>query len=576
MNNQSGMSATRKKSPRPSRRSAPGGRLPALCALACALGAGMPAFSQQPPPDAGRTLRDLQTQPVPAAPRAAPAVTVPADADSSASTDQRFAVTEVRIEGNKLIPTPELLPLVAGIQGRESSLGELRQAASRITALYRERGYIVARAYVPAQELKGGVVVLQVLEGSLNASSVANQSIVQTPVLENIIAAQALGGRTVQADALDRELLLMADLPAVGAVNGMLKPGATVGTSDLFITADAGKAYEGQVTLDNYGNRYTGQTRLSAALDVNSPFRIGDRLGVRATATDEALLYGQISYDLPVNGNGWRAGAVLSSGRYDLGREFDSLDATGTAHTAGIYTSYPIVRGLNANVWVRGALSYRKLKDEIHAVAFTTDKSATLGTLDFYGDLADAWGKGAYSTWRASATTGKLDIDTPAALRIDQLGPRSNGGYRKFELAASRLQAIAARTSAFAGVSGQWAGKNLDSSEKMVLGGMQGVRAYPQGEGAGDSGWLANLELRQDFAGGLQGSLFYDYGHVKFNETAFAAGPNELTLKGYGIGLGARYDRFDIKATLAWRDGQQAQSAPDRSPRLWVMGRWSF
>ena len=41
--------------------------------------------------------------------------------------------------------------------------------------------------------------------------------------------------------------------------------------------------------------------------------------------------------------------------------------------------------------------------------------------------------------------------------------------------------------SLFASVNGQLASKDLDSSEKMVLGGMYAVRAYPEGEAYADA-----------------------------------------------------------------------------------------
>jgi hemolysin activation/secretion protein len=536
----------------------------------------MPALAQTTPPDAGRVLRDLQAQPPAPKPGAVTGLTVPPDADAGADTGQRFPVKRVRIEGNVRIPSADLEPLVAGLAGRDVTLGELRQAASRITALYRERGFIVARGFVPAQQIADGTVVISVLEGSLHSSTVINKSVVNTPVLEAIVAAQKLNGKIIQSAETDRELLLLADLPAVGAVNGNLKPGAEVGTSDLFISVDAGKSYQGQVAADNYGNRYTGQARLSGNVDINSPLKIGDRLSLRGTVTNEKLLYGQVAYDLPASSNGLRVGANLSSSTYDLAREFDSLDASGTSHTAGLYTSYPLVRGLNANVWLRGALDYRKLKDEVRSADVDIHKSVKVATLEAYGDLADALGGGAYSTWRATVTGGELDIETASARLVDQAGPRANGGYHKFELSATRLQAVTPQTSLFASFAGQWAGKNLDSSEKFVLGGMYGVRAYPQGEAVGDQGWLANLELRRDFTAGIQGSAFYDHGRVDYNHDAFAAGSNSVTLKGYGLAIAARYREFDVKATVAWRGSQAAVSAPDHRPRFWLMGRRSF
>lgn len=544
--------------------------------IAAVLAAGTPAFAQVTPPNAGQTLRELQGQPAAPVQRNATSLLVPADADASADPGMAFPVRHVRIEGNVQIGSAELLALAAPLQGRAATLGELRQVAARITALYRERGFIVARAFVPAQEIRDGEVRIAVLEGSLTSTSVINKSIISTPSLEAIPAAQALTGKVIQAAESDRELLLMADLPGAGAVNGVLRPGKEVGTSDMFITVDPGKSKEGQVSLDNFGNRYTGQLRLNANVDVNSPLNIGDRLSLRGTVTDERLLYGQLAYDLPANGDGWRVGANLASSSYELGHEFSKLDAQGTSNTAGLYTSYPALRGLNANIWLRAALDYRKLKDEIRSASTVIDKHVTAATLGAYGDLSDALGGGAYSTWRATYTAGKLDIDSASALLIDQAGPRSDGNYRKFELAATRLQAITPLTSAFFSFAGQWAGKNLDSSEKFVLGGIYGVRAYPQGEAVGDEGWLANVEVRHDFAAGVQASVFYDHGHVDYNRRAFAAGANDVTLKGYGLSAAVRYQLYEVKATVAWRSGEAALSAPDRNPRLWLSARRSF
>ncbi|MEC5218653.1 hemolysin activation/secretion protein [Actimicrobium sp. GrIS 1.19] len=534
------------------------------------------ALAQTVQPDAGQTLRQLQQLTPPARLPAAPTLSVPPETDTQADATVRFAITAVNVEGNTLLPSSAIQPLVAGLAGREATLGELREAASHITQLYRTRGFVVARAFVPAQEIRAGAVRIVVLEGSLSSTSIQNGSIVHTPVLQNVVAAQALQGKSIRTPELDRELLLIADLPAMGAVNGILKPGKSVGASDLAISAAAGKSREGDISLDNYGNRYTGQTRLNGHVDINSPARIGDRLSLRATYTNEKLLYGRAVYDLPVNGDGWRVGANLSSSHYELGREFTNLDADGTANTIGLQTSYPVLRGLNANVWVRGALEQRKLKDRIRSTGTDTHKSIRAGTVEAYGDVTDAFGGGAYSTWRASAVMGQLDIDTPAAYLADQAGPHADGSYRKFEFGANRQQALSSRTSAVAALSGQWAPHNLDSSEKFVLGGIQGVRAYPQGEGVGDDAWLVNLELRQGVAAGVQAGVFYDHGHVRFNHDAYAQGANGLTLKGAGLSLAVKYRTIDLTAALAWRRGQAATSAPDRNPRLWIMASNSF
>jgi hemolysin activation/secretion protein len=103
-------------------------------------------------------------------------------------------------------------------------------------------------------------------------------------------------------------------------------------------------------------------------------------------------------------------------------------------------------------------------------------------------------------------------------------------------------------------LSGQIAGKNLDSSEQFALGGPNGVRAYPQGEGIGDEGYLANLELRHGLTNNLQALLFYDVGSTTVNRDVF--GPpsaNTRNLAGAGVGLRATVKQVQLKLSLAWR-----------------------
>ena len=123
----------------------------------------------------------------------------------------------------------------------------------------------------------------------------------------------------------------------------------------------------------------------------------------------------------------------------------------------------------------------------------------------------------------------------------------------------------------------QGASKNLDSSEKFVLGGISGIRAYPQGDAAGDQGWLANLELRYAFVPGRQGSLFYDAGGVGINRQAFIAGSNQRRLSGYGLGLTTVVDALSLSATLAWRGSSESPTSDRyKSPCLWLQGSWRF
>ncbi|MDP9898023.1 ShlB/FhaC/HecB family hemolysin secretion/activation protein [Variovorax ginsengisoli] len=536
----------------------------------------LPALAQGiAPPDAGQVLRDLRPS-LENAPRGNITLALPADADTSADTGLRFHVREIRLQGMQQIDEATLHALVAPLEGGETTLGGLRQAAQRITQFYRQRGFIVARAFVPAQQLTDGVVTIAVLESSMASYRLDNRSTVRDDAMSRVVDAQSMQDQPIVADRMDRTLLLLADLPGVGNVNGDLKPGEKVGTSDLVIHAEPGKSIEGDFSVDNYGNRFTGQNRANAHLTFNNLNHAGDRLDLRGTGSNQDLLSGRAAYDMPLSGNGLRGGLALSSTRYELGREFANLDANGTARTASAYASYPLLRGINQNVWFAGSLEYRALRDRVGLISSQTDKQARVATLEAYGDLADSLGGGGYNTWRIAGTGGQLDIQTPAAEAIDAAGPRAAGGYGKLQLAASRLQSLPGDFTLAVQASGQVAHKNLDSSEKFVTGGAYGVRAYPQGEGVGDDGWLLNVELRRSIVPGLQASVFYDAGGARFSHDAYATGRNRETLRGYGFGLQGRWKEFYGQATIAWRDGQAPLTAPDRNPRLWLATGWRF
>ncbi|MES2356629.1 MAG: ShlB/FhaC/HecB family hemolysin secretion/activation protein, partial [Pseudomonadota bacterium] len=112
--------------------------------------------------------------------------------------------------------------------------------------------------------------------------------------------------------------------------------------------------------------------------------------------------------------------------------------------------------------------------------------------------------------------------------------------------------------------------QNLNSSEKFSLGGIRGVRAYPEGEANGDEGGLFTIAWRSNLAESVQGSLFYDIGTVKINKTPFSTTDNHRTLSGGGIGLDAYLSRILLKTNIAWRDRGEPTSGPDNKPRFWM------
>lgn len=312
-----------------------------LTTLSLAL-AHVPSSLAQSIPDAGQIMRELR-QASPGGTKSVAPSSPPEKAEDSSGNDVRITVTRFEIEGNTSIPTEELQDLLTDQLGRQLSLADLKVAASRLTAFYRERGFLVARAYLPVQDVEGGRIKILILEGNIAQLQLRNASSLSDERAQAFLN-QAVAGSAIRADQIDRALLLLNDVPGVGAVRATLQPGASVGTSDLVVDVEAGPRFAGTVGLDNYGSRYTGEKRLFGTLFVNNLLGIGDQAVVSGLLSDRKLGYGRVGYSIPIGGNGLRLGTFVSSTKYQLAREFAVLDAHGTANNLSVYATYQIGR----------------------------------------------------------------------------------------------------------------------------------------------------------------------------------------------------------------------------------------
>lgn len=545
-----------------------------LSVLMLALLSSLSAQAASVVPDAGQTSRELQRQPDLSPPKAFAPLRVGSEGAAQVPADDgmRIDVRALRIVGNTLFASSELDALVADLIGGKHGFADLEAGAARITAYYRERGYVVAHAYLPAQDVADGVIEIRVLEGKIGEHRLTNQSRLSDAQVAGYLS-DVKPGAALQARPVDRALLLLTDTPGVGGARATLQPGASVGTSDLVVELDPATPYAGNVEVDNYGSRHTGEYRLGPSLALNSPLGIGDQLTLRALTSNEDLSYARLAYQLLVGGSGLKVGGAYSDTRYRLGKEFARLRAHGIARSTSVYATYPFVRSQPSNLYGTVTWEHKDLVDLTDVPVSLVDKQVRLYNFGLTGNHRDGLAGGGYTSFDAALIVGRLDMDA-ASLATDAVSARSAGNFVRFTYTLSRLQSLTDADTLSLNVSGQWAGKNLNSSEKFGLGGANGVRAYPQGEGNGDEGWLANLEVRHSVMANLQAVAFYDIGAVGINHTAYSAAANARKIAGAGVGVNAQYRMLQLKTALAWRtQGGLAQAEPataDRKPRLWV------
>lgn len=551
-------------------------RLLYLRCLALGIGA-LPscALYAQVRPDAGQTLESIR--PAPAVPGVRPDAALPREESRpalSAPDDQRIAVKEIRISGARAFPEAQLQALVQDAVGKELSLNELGALARRITDYYRGRGYLLTRAYLPAQEIREGRIEIAVLEGRIAGINIDNSSRLAPAVADAYLRRLQSDQQATEGAAVERSLLLLDDLPGV-EVRSTLRPGTAVGTSDLDVQVRSQALLSGSVDADNTGNRYTGEYRAGATLNISNPSGYGDLFSLRVLGSGPGLKYARAAWQAPLGGTGLKGGVAYSELRYRLGRDFEALGAHGSARVATAWAAYPLIRSQNRNLNLQLSYDDKHLNDLVDATASNTGKKLGVWTLGLSGDRTDGFLGGGFSAYGAGLTGGRLKLDAASQL-LDQGagGYQTSGSYTKVTYSYMRLQRLGNQFSLYANLIGQAVGKNLDSSEKLSLGGAYGVRAYPQGEAAGDDAAVLNLELRWSVPGWreLRAVGFVDAGTARINHNPLPTdGNNNRHLLGEGIGLQwNRPNNFALNAYLAWRAGAKPVSDADRNPRLWV------
>ncbi len=487
-------------------------------------------------------------------------------------------VLRFQIDGSTLVEPEAVQAALARWVGRPVSLGDLREATTALETLYRDRGWL-ARVNLPGQDITDGTVRFSVTESHLGRIllKAGDQPLrsALTARVQILLAQNLPAGQPLNLRALERAMLLADDIPGVRVV-GTLQASDTSGSTDLVVVLSPSEAYRGEANADNGGNRATGSERATVQLRLLSPFGEGEQFNLGGSVS-RGSQYVSVGASAPLPGSlgnqGWRVVGTASALRYkvrDARNTTTGLPPEGGSSTFGLGVQYPLFRTPVANWLFSAAYGQTRLLNR--------DDNQTLGSLDttsrarsnalvlsLAGSQFDRWQGGGVTSASIALSRGQLRLGGSPASYIagDAQTADTQGNFTKLRWNASRLQTITPSLSLLIAGTGQFASANLDPSEKMYLGGIDGVRAYPNAEGGGSTGAQVSFDLRQDLGTDWQISGFYDWGRVqqfrrnRYPGTANALiDSNRITLRGYGLGLTWRGAKgIQVKGTWARRIG---------------------
>jgi hemolysin activation/secretion protein len=292
-----------------------------------------------------------------------------------------------------------------------------------------------------------------------------------------------------------------------------------------------------RVVADNLGSRATGQSRLIYQLFLDSPFGQAERVSALAMVSKGTRVL-QLGAAVPVGD----VGGKLQFNASRLAYEIDGPEGLrGSAWSPSISVSWPQFFSSTVQSTESVSVSYNRLQNEALNLEIS-DKRITSLDVRSEGNLLLADSPVSY---RVGLRVGDADLSNNASdLKQDAQTAGVNGGFWRLSTDLAYSQRLNDSVELRIRARGQYSADNLDSSQKMSLGGRYGVRAYPVGEAAASTAGLVQAGLRVAGQEQLAASVFADVGWVQRNPDPWigwqsnnSALENEYHLAGLGVGL---------------------------------------
>ena len=459
-------------------------------------------------------------------------------------------------EGDTLVPSSMLHEAVADFRDRELNLDDMNEVANLVTGAYQEKGYILARAYVPEQEIKDGILQIAILEGDVGEVKVSGQRYYNERVIRRNFLEQVKHG-VIKEDLLERGLLLSSELSS-SETKIVLERGEKPGSANVVLKTEDRLALNWTIDFNNFGSKFVSKERYGTYIDITDPWW-GSTLslrGVTGNTMKESLLT-KADLSVPINIYGTKLNLSYMKGLYVVGQELADLGMDGDTKVYGIGFSHPFIREKNQNLTV--SVGY----DSKNSRIFIDDELENVDDLDeFYATLD--WDSLDRYLGKNILSLGVYRGSINPAEKYPFSRKNADMRFMRYNLNAARIQKIYGNVNFMVRASGQLSGHNLLPMEETGIGGYGTVRGHNLSLFMGDSGFTLSGELLsappfiadkvvfgQRISQMVQFSLFYDYGRVYYTKNQRGEIPDER-LQGYGGGVRLYYkDFFTFKFDLA-------------------------
>jgi len=458
--------------------------------------------------------------------------------------------------------------LVATVAAAGFTISMFETITSAIAGFYRERGYFLARAYIPEQTVNDGIVRIHVIEGFLDQVLYTGNNLYSNEQLDAVV--KPLVGQSIHKPEVEEIIFTLNDYPGLSS-SMVFGPGLKPGSAAIELKSSEVPSTT-YLSFDNYGSNYTGENRLRLNHRQHNLLGQADLIDVNflLTLSPANSKYISARYQQPVINSRFLAGGGLSYNLFDVGGNLSDLGINGESTNISGFMTYIHSRNREERMSLTLGLD---LKSAVSKIQSTVDSEDKLSVVTLSGDYAGtSWSSsGVFQTANITLHLGLAEFlgsmdsnGNGQSARSGDSGALAGGDFTKLSYSYSRVYALGkGLQSLILSFRGQQSSDLLTSLEQFSLGGPGTVRAYPVAEALMDKvnlfsvEWMAyaSPDIEQTWLNKLRLSLFFDWASGSLNDPL----QNEIGSVSFsGLGGSINVEPFNaVKAnvTLAFDTG---------------------
>ncbi|MCE0483745.1 MAG: hypothetical protein LV479_05855 [Methylacidiphilales bacterium] len=483
-----------------------------------------------------------------AAASSAPAAgTTPANASATAMSVPRFYIRQYEVKGGgKLLSSDEVEEAVYPYLGPYRTTEDVEAARGALEKAYRDKGYQTVTVMVPAQQMRNGVVKLQVMSGQVERLRVNGSRYFSIDQIRRE-APSLQEGTSPNFTQVTHDLLVLNQI-SDRRVTPSVSPGREPGTVDVDLTVKDTFPMHGSLEINNRYSADTTPLRLNGSVSYDNLWQLEHSVGFSFQTAPENP-----------------SDVKVFSGYY-LARVPDmswlSLMLQGTDQDSNVNTLGGIgVAGKGQVIGGRAVFALPSRKDFYHSLSLGIDYKHFDQDVDIAGThsvtpvtyyplsaaYSSTWqGKGYETDFNASVNLAIREFGSDEA-EFQQNRVGSSGDFIYFRGDLSQTWELPEGCQLFAKVQGQASDEPLVNSEQFSGGGIGTVRGYLESEELGDNGILGSVEMRSPSLGDVLGKAVNDWRFYVFAEggrlsldEALADQQSQFTLASIGAGTRLR------------------------------------